>query len=541
MAGGTPELPQNGPVGDPRNEPGPKRASTDIRLAELLAALSLATDAANAFPPETALRSCLLAVQLGSELGVSGSELSDIYYLTMLRYLGCTAFAHEEAAAFGGNDRAFRNAFAGVDFQQPREVLGAMLTRLGRDSGPAGRVRAIRGFVAGGKALAPRMFAANCEVASRLAQRLGLSRAVVDGLGHVFARWDGKGAPGSAAGEAIPLPARVTSLTHAVVSVMQHSRGFDATSMVRRRAGTEFDPTLADAFVQRAEQLMASIAGESVWEAALYSEPESRPWLPASRVDAIATAFADFADLKSPYTLGHSQAVASLAASAAQAMGMGSDDVAMLRRAGLLHHVGRVSVANGIWDKPGRLGGGEWERVRLYPYHTQRIVSRAPALRPLAPLAGGVQERLDGSGYHRGLPATALPTLLRVLAAADAYQAMTEERPHRVALAPPLAARELSSEVDAGRLDREAVAAVLGVAGHEIRERRATWPAGLTDREVEVLRLVAQARPTKLIATQLFISQETVKNHIKHIYDKVGVSSRSGAALFALENDLLRR
>ncbi len=212
-----------------------------------------------------------------------------------------------------------------------------------------------------------------------------------------------------------------------------------------------------------------------------------------------------------------------------------------LRRAALLHHLGRVSVANGIWDKPGRLNAGEWERVRLYPYHSERIAARSAVLRPLAPLAGSVQERLDGSGYHRGLPAAVLSTEARLLAAADAYQAMTEERPHRPVLPPQAAAQELQAEVQAGRLDHEAVNAVLESAGHGRSTRGPTWPAGLTEREVDVLRRVAQAKPNKAIARELVISEETVRNHVRHIYEKIGVSSRAGAALFAMENDLIRK
>lgn len=212
-----------------------------------------------------------------------------------------------------------------------------------------------------------------------------------------------------------------------------------------------------------------------------------------------------------------------------------------LRRAALLHDLGRVSVPNGIWDKPRPLTAGEWERVRLYPYHTERIIKHLPILRPLAALAGSAQERLDGSGYHRGLPAAMISTEARLLAAADVYHAMTEARPHRPALSTEAAAREVIAEVGAGRLDREAVDAVLEASGHPRSRADRSWPAGLTDREVDVLRRVAQAKPNKAIARELVISEETVRNHIRHIYEKISVDSRAGAALFAMENDLIRR
>ena len=513
----------------------------DVRLAELLAALSLATDLGNGFVPETALRSCLLAVQLGQELGLRDSDLSDVYYLPLLRYLGCTAFAYEEAATFGGNDIAFRNAFAGVDFGQPRDVMGAAFTRLGVDSGVTGRMRAIGAFLSQGQAFGPKMANADCEVSSRLAERLGLSRGVIEGLGFAFERWDGKGIPNGVRGENIPVTACVVTLTHTLATQMQRGQPVDARALVARRAGTDFSPDVAAAFLRRADDLLESISAESVWDQALEAEPASRPWLPATRLDEMATAFADFADLKSPFTLGHSHGVARLAESAAGGLRMEEGEVASVRRAALLHHLGRVGVANGIWDKPGRLSGGEWERVRLYPYHTERIIGRAAAFDGLAPLAGSAQERLDGSGYHRGVPATVIPTGARVLAAADVYQAMTEERPHRPALAAEQAARALTAEVDEGRLDREAVGAVLAAAGHPSNQTRTSWPAALTEREVEVLRLVAGARSNKEIAGLLVISDETVKNHVRHIYEKIGRSTRAGAALFAMENDLIRK
>lgn len=530
----------NGLVSEVFPSGGPAAPTGGMRLAEVLAALSLATDLGNGFLPETALRSCLLAVQLGHELGLRDSDLSDVYYLPLLRYLGCTAFAYEEATSFGGNDINFRNAFAGVDFGQPREVMGAALTRLAKDSGVTGRARAISAFISQGKTFGPKMASADCEVSSRLAERLGLSRGVVKGLGFVFERWDGTGIPDGVRGENIPVTACVVSLTHTLVTRLQRGEPLDAKALVARRAGTDFSPDVAAAFMRRADDLLESISSESVWDQVLEAEPDSRPWLPATRLDEMATAFADFTDLKSPFTLGHSHGVARLAESAAREMSMDEREIVRLRRAALLHHLGRVGVANGIWDKPGRLSGGEWERVRLYPYHTERIVGRAAAFDGLAPLAGSAQERLDGSGYHRGLPAAVIPTAVRLLAAADVYQAMTEERPHRPALSADQAARELTAEVDAGRLDRESVGAVLAAAGHPTRQTRTSWPAGLTDREVEVLRLVAAARSNKEIAGRLFISDETVKNHVRHVYEKIGRSTRAGAALFAIENDLVR-
>jgi HD-GYP domain-containing protein (c-di-GMP phosphodiesterase class II) len=515
--------------------------ANDIRLAELLAALSVATDLAMAFPPETALRTCMLGVQIGRELRLPEQQLEELFYVTLLRHVGCTAFSHEEGIVVG-DDNAVRRDFTGIDRSRPVEVAATAIRRLGAGEGPLGRVRVITAAVLAADRLAmPRIVAAHCDASASLARLLGMTEGVIEALNHIFERWDGKGDPLGLKGEAIALSARVTHFSHTVVLETWRRGASGAREMVRRRAGGEFDPTLAQVFLARSPELMESVNADSVWDAVLAAEPASGPWLPASRIDAVAQAFAFFSDLKSPYTLGHCQAVARLADAAGRALSLADIEVQSLRRAALLHHLGRVAIANGIWDKRGLLNAAEWERLRLYPYHTERIVSRAPALRPLATLAASVQERLDGSGYHRGVPAALLSTGARVLAAADAYQAMTEERPHRPALVPQVAARELRAEVEAGRLDREAVNAVLEFAGHGKASAGRNWPADLTDREVEVLRQVAQAKPNKVIAQTLVISDETVRNHVRHIYEKIGVSSRAGAALFAMEHDLIRK
>jgi DNA-binding CsgD family transcriptional regulator len=201
--------------------------------------------------------------------------------------------------------------------------------------------------------------------------------------------------------------------------------------------------------------------------------------------------------------------------------------------------LGRVSVPNSIWDKPGPLTTAEWERVRLHTYYSERVLTSTPLLAELGRLAGLHHERLDGSGYHRGATASALPPVARLLAAADVYQALTEPRPHRPAFPPSAARTLLGDEARAGRLDSEAVDAVLVGAGLPRSGRRRSWPAGLTDREVEVLRLLARGRSAKAIASELYISLRTANHHVEHIYAKVGVASRAGAALFAMENDLL--
>jgi HD-GYP domain-containing protein (c-di-GMP phosphodiesterase class II) len=309
--------------------------------------------------------------------------------------------------------------------------------------------------------------------------------------------------------------------------------------MARQRAGGAHDPAIVERFCRKAPHLLADLDGEFAWEMALAAEPGPRPCLSAAQLDHIARAIADFVSLQSPYLAGHSSGVAELAAGAARRLRLPEADVVAVRRAGWLHDLGRVAVSAGIWGKPGPLSDGEWERVRLYPYYTERILARPQALAPLGALAALHHERLDGSGYHRGLTAGALPFTARVLAAADVYQALTEPRPHRPARAAGEAADELRCEVRAGRLDAEAANAVLAAAGHRVRSKRRAWPAGLSDREVEVLRLVARGLSNREMAHRLELSERTVHHHIQHVYHKLGVSTRAAATLFAMQHDLL--
>ncbi|MCL4863316.1 MAG: HD domain-containing protein [Caldilineaceae bacterium] len=253
----------------------------------------------------------------------------------------------------------------------------------------------------------------------------------------------------------------------------------------------------------------------------------------------MARAFADVTDLKVPFLRGHARGVAELAAAAARHLKWAETDATTLYRAALLHDIGRVGVANGVWEKPAPLTRHEWEQVRLHPYHTERILSCSPALADLAPLAGMHHERLDGSGYYRQATADTIPLATRVLAAADAYQAMTQARPYRPALAAEAAAGGLLAGVKRGQFDGAAVQAVLAGAGHTQASRRRVWPAGLSDREVEVLILLTRGATNKEVAAELNISPKTAGHHVQHIYNKINVSTRAGAAMFAMEQGLV--
>lgn len=512
----------------------------DLRLAELLAPLSQTTDLGMGQPPDTAVRTCLLATGLARRMSLPEPEVADIYYTTLLQHIGCTAYAHETAALLGGDDILIRGAGSAVDFGNPREALPFLLTVVGKGAPAITRVRAVTNALRLGSSFDEALSRSNCEAALNIAARLGVGTGVQKGLLHIYERWDGRGHPRKLSGDELSLPSRFVHLA-SQAELFHRLGGSDlAVATIRQRAGGWLDPALAGNFLRYGPELLSEIDSVDVALAVLEAEPAPRQTIDEPAIDTVARAFADMTDLKSPCLAGHSAGVARLVEEAAKRLGMPAGAVPKLRRAALLHDLGRVGVANGIWDKPAPLTTTEWEQVRLHAYHSERILARAPALAPLAPLAGMHHERLDGSGYHRQTTAGAMPIDARLLAAADAYQAMTQRRPHRPALAPEEAAAELQVEVTRGRLDPDVVSALLEAAGHHVSRARTVWPAGLTSREVGVLRLAAQGLSKREISALLSISPKTVDHHIQHIYNKIGVSTRAGAAIFAMQHDLLQ-
>lgn len=509
----------------------------DLRLAELLASLSIATDLGSGHEPEKAVRACLIATEVARAMDLSDAEVADVYYTTLLRHLGCTGTSHEEAYLFGGDELASRPPGERADFGNAREMF-ALLLSTGRGTG-AMRLRYLARAIRDGSKGTDRILGALCEVAVQLAGRLGMGAGVRAGLGEVFERWDGKGTPGRLSGDDVAIGARLAEIGHQAV-IFDRLGGPEAVvEVARRRSGGWFDPVAAEALIRIGPDLLTRLSGEDVWASVLDAEPDPKRLVPADALDDIARTFADFADLKTPFTLGHSSAVADLAERAGAALGVTADEIVPLRRAAHLHDLGRVAVSNGVWEKPGPLATSEWEQVRLHPYQTQRILSHATALEPLGRLAGRHHERQDGSGYPAAVAGSELSMPARLIAAADAYQAMTQDRPHRPARSDEAAAEELGREAAAGRLDPEAVRAVVEAAGGRV-PRRGAWPAGLSDREVEVLRLVARGLSNKEIAGELFISRKTAEHHVHHAYAKIGISTRAGAAVFAMEHGLVR-
>jgi HD-GYP domain-containing protein (c-di-GMP phosphodiesterase class II) len=381
-------------------------------------------------------------------------------------------------------------------------------------------------------------FATMCEVAQRFAGWLDLGPDVQATLEFVFARWDGRGFPG-VSGDEIPVPMRLLHVARDISLFLSAAGPDEAQAVIERRTGAAYDPRLAGLAVRGFDDLLAGLDEARMWEQALESEPFPKIWIAGERVDAAFTAIAALTGLKSPWLREHATGVAELAEAAAWRMGLPAGTVTLLRRAALAHDLGRIGVSNAIWEKPGPLGFGEWERVRLHPHFSERAFAQSPALAPIGLLAGSHHERLDGSGYHRGTRGPALDQPARILAAADCYGAMREARPHRPALDEAAAETELMREAEEGRLDGDAVDAILAAAGHRVRQRPRELPAGLTGRELEVLQVLVRGKSNQEIAADLGISAKTVGHHVQHVYEKAGVRSRAAAAVWAFEHDLV--
>jgi HD-GYP domain-containing protein (c-di-GMP phosphodiesterase class II)/DNA-binding CsgD family transcriptional regulator len=534
-----PAAPDPGAAGPPAPPAAESPAGPELRLVELVAAFSLVSDLALGHPPDEVMRACLLATALAREDGLPEPEVADVYWTTLLAHSGCTAFAHEQAALLGGDDIAVNALGTRTDFNEPREAF-AFLRDLVRGRSAPERLRIVFGALTAGKRFDEALATANCEVAATLAARVGLDGTVEASLLHLFERWDGKGAPAGLRGEEIARPARFAELAHQA-AVFARMGGMDAAvEMVERRAGGSLDPALAASFVKNAASLAQALDAPDPWSALLAAEPSPGVRIQRDRLGDVAAVFADIVDLKSPTLLGHSRGVAALAEGAAREAGLARDEVEDLHLAALLHDLGRAAVPSGIWEKAGPLTQAEWERVRLHAYHSERLVVRAPALARLGAAVGMHHERLDGSGYHRGLAGPVIGLHARVLAAADAFQAMTETRRHREALDLDAAADRLAADAEAGRLDRGAVEAVLAAAGAgRRRPGRPSQVGPLTEREVEVLCLIARGLTNREVGRRLFVSPKTVGRHVEHIYGKLGIRSRAAAALYASTHGLV--
>jgi len=511
---------------------------SELRLAEILVGLSAVTDLGMGQPQGAAAKACLLATSLARAVNLPDQEVHDVYYTSLLQHIGCTAYSHESAAFFA-DEQSVKRATQVTNFNDMRDIFFGYIPSITRNAPAGARARTFRSALLKSGSITDGYTISNCEVGSSMARRLSLFPGVEQGLLHIFEWWNGKGRPQHLKGETIATAARVAHVA-GYGALFDRLGGPDAAiAAVRKRSGGYLDPGLAENFCEQAPKLLAELSSVDVHEGLRHAEPKPHLTIPEHRLDEVLKAFGDVVDLKAPFFHGHSSAVSSLAESAAERLGIPQPDVVRLRRAALVHDLGRAGIANGIWERPGPLHADDWSQVRLHPYHSEQVLQRAEPLADLGPIAGAHHERLDGSGYFRQTTASSLPMIARVLAAADVYTAMIQPRPHRPALARDKAAAELRSEARKGTLDVDAVDAVLNVAGHPAARVRREWPAGLSDRQVEVLRLITDGLSNRQIAEKLHVTVRTAEHHAQDVYLKIGVSSRAAAALFAMEHHLI--
>ncbi|HEY2900146.1 MAG TPA: HD domain-containing phosphohydrolase [Polyangia bacterium] len=502
-----------------------------MRLAEAIGALALAADLSNGLAVEKSLRTVIVAARL-ARLIAGDRDAATVYWVSVLRAVGCLGFAPEQAGFSAGDDNSMRKSMAFADFSRPLDILKRASQGFAPESRLVDRARGLSQFL--NPDLARRHARSHCESAMFFARSVGMPEEIAAALDTAGERFDGKGVR-KIGGDDLPWAARIADVAD-VLELFAWTGGLDvARSILLERRGRALDPVLVDAALAEMPSLVSALR-DSVWEEYLAAEP--KPWRDsADDADRGLVALGRFGDLKSLFTLNHSRRVTAIAEAAGRATGLGEEDCLLLRSAGAVHDLGRVAIATGTWDKKGTLNAVEWQRVRSHSHHTETIL-RGAGLGKLADIAGATHERGRGVGYHRGVPLETVPLLGRIVAAADVMAALGEERPHRGPLGDAHAAKQLRSMVEEGVLDARAAQSVLE-ARNAPNMRKRTWPGGLSDREVEVVRLVAVGRTNREIGGLLGMSPRTAQKHVMNVYDKTGLESRAGLALYAIEHGLL--
>jgi HD-GYP domain-containing protein (c-di-GMP phosphodiesterase class II) len=430
----------------------------------VIGAFSYALDLTEGEPPGHAVRSCIIGMRLAQELGLDDETRSDLFYALLLKDAGCSANSARMAALFGADDHDVKHSSKRIDWARP---LDAAIWSL-RTVAPGGSLRARYGRIQAIRddgAVTRSVMQARCDRGAEIVLLLGLGSRAAEAVRALDEHWDGHGQPRGLRGREIPLLGRILCLAQ-TLEIFHAMHGVDgAYRVAARRSGGWFDPMLVKALkgFRRDRTFWASLA-----------EPDLSEWEPPERaltaddaaLDRIAEAFAGVVDAKSPWTYRHSDRTCVIATGIAAAMGREETELDEMRRAALLHDLGKLALSNRILDKPTTLTTAEFAKVRRHPLVTEEILDRVPYLRSLAPLAAAHHERLDGSGYPRGLTAPSLTVPMRVLAVADVYEAVTSERPYRPARSSDQALTILRADVP-HRLDGDAFAALESRLGHE--------------------------------------------------------------------------
>jgi HD-GYP domain-containing protein (c-di-GMP phosphodiesterase class II) len=514
-----------------------------VRRADFLMTLAYATDLATGHSRDFALRSCVLAMRFAEVAGVDQSMRRKVYHQALLRYIGCNADTHLLAAAWG-DEITLRRELHYIDIgdrQEFVEIFVRAITRKLAGASPHELQKAVERGLAEGPQVNIPILSGHCEVAQRIAERIGLPDDIRENLGQIYERWDGKGLPRGLSGDAVKFPVRLVTLAQDAVALADLHGTKTMKAMIAERAGGGYETELADLFLAHADNLVAGLDGPVDRETILAIEPLPHAMLDEEDCEEAYLAIADMIDMRMPFTFGHSRAVAALADAAGGRIGLPAADIRAIRWAAYTHDIGELAIPVSTWMRAGALTERETDAARLHPYHGERALSPLGGDgKAVAALVLRHHERLDGSGYHRYAKASDLSPAARILAAAEAFQTAREVRPHRPALSDAAAASKLRGAVREGKLCPDAVEAVLASAGQPARRDTTERLSGLTPREIEVLRLIAAGHTAKEAARRLEIAPKTADNHIQNLYSKIGVTTRAAAALYALERGLVR-
>jgi HD-GYP domain-containing protein (c-di-GMP phosphodiesterase class II)/DNA-binding CsgD family transcriptional regulator len=519
-----------------------------VRAIDVMGAMSLASDMALGLPVGHGVRATYIGMRLADALAIASDQRVDVYYAGLLMDAGCTAWTTEVAALVLGDDiAARRELFFYQDPSDPRDVVVWLAHHMAAGERLDSRLKHSMNFMLHGKEFMVEGMRNTVQTSARLAGRLGRSDGVQDALRFVFERWNGDG-PFERRAEAIPIASRIVYASMFVEVFHQLGGREAAIRLARARRGRALDPEVVDAFTRLSdsEEFWRGLEDPAIWTTVREMEPEGpQRHLRVEYLDDAARAFADFADLKSIYSRGHSRRVATLAERMAEVLRLPEPDIENIRRAALVHDIGLVAVPSFVLHKPReRLTPAEWEGLRLHPYHAERILARVGAFESLVPLVSAHHERPDGQGFYRGLSSEQIPTGALIIGVADAFDELTHARPEGAALEPEAAIDVLRAEAGRrfGAAEVEALAACLelpAILPSSPGTQKVAWPAGLTDREIDVLRALATGASRKVMAERLMVSEHTVRHHLEHIYAKIDVSTRVEATLFALEHEVI--
>jgi HD-GYP domain-containing protein (c-di-GMP phosphodiesterase class II) len=523
--------------------PGRSTAPPPLTMGQLLCAFAYASDLAFGLQLEDSLRSCYLAVRLARALGLPDDQCAATYYAALLKDAGCTSWTTELARAWQTDEIVARRElilYGGT--ANLRAFTGWMRQFVAKDRSLVEKVSRYMRVLTTSRAFVAEAIATSTAAARRIADRLGMPESVASGVYNLFEQWNGRGAPQGLRGEQIPQVARLVLPTFFVVPFHRVGGREAAVQVARTLRGQAFDPATSDAFLRLAadSSFWADLESSDIQRTILAVEPaHTLPPVTEEMIDHVALAFADFIDLKSRYAAAHSRRVGAVAEQLARLMGCAEVAVVQIRRAGLLHDLGLVAVPSYTLERHWNvLTAAEQDAYRLHPYHGERVLRRVPALAPLADMVGTHQERMDGSGYYRGLTGANISLGARIIAVADRLDELTHDEPGSPARPVADALRQLDQEP----LDPDIVAALRRCLGERTALASApprVQPAGLTEREVEVLRLAARGITRREIGCRLAISENTVRHHLEHVYNKTGTANRVSATLFAMEHGLL--